>query len=148
MLFIKMGIKEVHKWEQTVVDILNIDGWNLTWCGEDYEYFDAKGLTPKKNECVIEMKFRHKYYETKLLEKGKYERLLQLPQKIHKLYLVFDPKGMYIFWLNKLDLPELEKLNCPDTTLWTKKKKEKEVYLLEESQASYINNESGFDRCL
>jgi hypothetical protein len=83
-----------------------------------------------------------------MLEKGKYERLLQLPQKIHKLYLVFDPKGMYIFWLNNLNLPELEKLNCPDTTLWTKTKKEKEVYLLEESQASYINNESGFDRCL
>ena len=36
MLFIKMGIKEVHKWEQTVVNILNLDGWNLIWCGEDY----------------------------------------------------------------------------------------------------------------
>jgi len=55
---------------------------------------------------------------------------------------------MYIFWLDNLQLPNLEQLNCPDTTLWTKTKKQKDVYLLEESQASYINNESGFNRCL
>jgi hypothetical protein len=59
---------------------------------------------------------------------------------------VFDPKGMYIFWLNGIDIPVLDKLNCPDTTLWTKQKKDKEVYLLEESQASYINNDAGFNR--
>ncbi len=143
-----MDINQVHKWEKTVVEILNLDGWNLTWCGGEYEYFDAKGLTPKKNECVIEMKFRHKYYETKLLEKNKYQRLIQLPKKIHKLYLVFDSKGMYIFWLNRMNLPDIEKLNCPDTTLWTKKKKEKEVYLLDESLASYVNNESKFNRSI
>ncbi|MAN64048.1 MAG: hypothetical protein CMI60_19105 [Parvibaculum sp.] len=148
MLFIKMGIKEVHKWEQTVVKILNIDGWDLEWSGGSYEHFDARGLTPKNNKCVIEMKFRHTYYETKMLEKLKYDKLMLINEDVHKLYLVFDPKAMYIFWLNNLDLPSLEKMNCPDTTLWTKKKKQKEVYLLEESQASYINNESGFDRCL
>ena len=141
-----MDIKEVHKWEQSVVEILNLGNWNLTWCGGDYEYFDAKGLTPKKKECVIEMKFRYKYYKTKMLEKGKYANLMALPDNIHKLYLVFDPQGMYIFWLNRIKLPDIDKLNCPDTTLWTKKKKEKEVYLLEESLASYINNESKFDR--
>jgi hypothetical protein len=53
---------------------------------------------------------------------------------------------MYIFWLNGIDIPVLDKLNCPDTTLWTKQKKDKEVYLLEESQASYINNDAGFNR--
>ena len=94
------------------------------------------------------MKFRDKYYETKLLEKFKYDKLMEMDKELTKLYLVFDPKGMYIFWLDNLQLPELEQLNCPDTTLWTKTKKQKDVYLLEESQASYINNESGFDRCL
>jgi len=148
MLFIKMGIKEVHRWEQVVVDILNIDGWNIEWSGGSYKHYDAEGITRKGKKCVIEMKFRHKYYETKMLEKGKYENLMAMDKDIHKLYLVFDPKGMYIFWLNNLELPILDKINCPDTTLWTKTKKEKEVYLLEESQASYINNESKFNRCL
>jgi len=148
MLFIKMGIKEVHRWEQVVVDILNIDGWNIEWSGGGFQHYDAVGETKKGAKCVIEMKFRHTYYKTKMLEKAKYDKLMQLGEDVHKLYLVFDPKAMYIFWLNNLDLPTLEKMNCPDTTLWTKKKKQKEVYLLEESQASYINNESGFDKCL
>ena len=143
-----MGIKEVHKWEQTVVKILNLDGWNLEWSGGGFNHYDAKGYTRKKKECVVEMKFRETYYETKLLEKHKHDKLMELDNSLVKLYLVFDPKGMYIFWLDNIDLPEVEKLNCPDTTLWTKQKTEKLVYLLEESQASYINNESGFNKCI
>jgi hypothetical protein len=143
-----MDIQQVHKWEQTVVNILNLDNWNLTWSGGEFKHYDARGYTRKNKECVIEMKFRDKYYETKLLEKFKYDKLMEMDKELTKLYLVFDPKGMYIFWLDKLQLPNLEQLNCPDTTLWTKTKKQKDVYLLEESQASYINNESGFDRCL
>tara|TARA_R100001460_G_scaffold6748_3_gene17519 strand:- start:535 stop:966 length:432 start_codon:yes stop_codon:yes gene_type:complete len=139
-----MDINSVHAWENTVVEILNYDGWQLEWCGGKFQYYDAKGLTPKNKKCVVEIKFRHKYYKTKMLEKKKYDNLMNLEQDVHKLYLVFDPKGMYIFWLNGIDLPVLEQKNCPDTTLWTKNKKEKDVYLLEESQASYINNESGF----
>lgn len=143
-----MDINSVHEWEQTVVGILNFNGWQLEWCGGKFEYYDAKGLTPKNKKCVIEIKFRHKYYKTKMLEKKKYDNLMNLDEDVHKLYLVFDPKGMYIFWLNGIDLPLIEQKNCPDTTLWTKHKKEKDVYLLEESQASYINNESRFNRKL
>jgi len=143
-----MDINNVHAWENTVVEILNLDGWDLDWCGGKFEFYDAKGLTPKNKKCVVEIKFRHKYYKTKMLEKKKYDNLMNLEQGVHKLYLVFDPKGMYIFWLNGIELPLLEQKNCPDTTLWTKKKKQKDVYLLEESQASYINNESGFNKQL
>ena len=143
-----MDLNSVHEWEQTVVKMLNFDGWDLEWVGGDFTSYDAKGKTKKGKECVIEIKFRNKYYKTKLLEKYKYNRLMQVKGDVHKLYLVFDPKGMYIFWLNKIDLPTSEQLSCPDTSLWTKEKKDKEVYLLEESQASYINNESGFNRKL
>ena len=116
-----MDLNSVHAWERTVVEILNLDGWDLDWCGEGFKSYDAKGLTPKNKKCVIEIKFRHKYYKTKMLEKAKYKKLI---------------------------LPKEEELNCPDTTLWTKQKKAKDVYLLEESQASYINNESGFNKQL
>ena len=143
-----MDLNSVHAWERTVVEILNLDGWNLDWCGEGFKSYDAKGLTPKNKKCVIEIKFRHKYYKTKMLEKAKYKSLMALDKDVNKLYLVYDPKGMYMFWLDKLILPKEEELNCPDTTLWTKQKKAKDVYLLEESQASYINNESGFNKQL
>jgi hypothetical protein len=82
-----------------------------------------------------------------MLEKYKYDKLMQV-KDVHKFYLVFDPKGMYMFWLNgpKFNLPIPEDLYCPDTTLWTKKKENKKVYLLEESQASLIRQENGFHR--
>ena len=53
---------------------LNLDGWDLEHCGDGYSRYDAKGKTPKGNvDCVIEMKFRKKYYEDKMLEKEKYD---------------------------------------------------------------------------
>jgi hypothetical protein len=134
-----MDLNKVHKWEKATVLILNLDGWDLEWCGGAYEFYDAKGKTPKGLDCVIEMKFRKTYYETKMLEKAKYERLMQLPEDVLKFYFVNDPKGNYLFWLNEIKMPETDALYCPDTTMWTKKRMDKEVYLLQESQATIIN---------
>ena len=36
-------------------------------------------------------------------------------------------------------MPEITTINCPDTTLWTKKRTDKEVYMLEESDATITN---------
>ena len=94
-----MGLKKINKFEKAVVMILNLDGWDLKHTGEGYTKWDAEGFTPEKNgkrsRCVIEMKFRNKYYEDK-----KY---------------------------------------CPDTTMWTKKRLLKDVYLLTENDAVIIN---------
>ena len=132
-----MGINKIHKLEQAVVMILNIDGWDLEWTGEKYQNYDAKGKTPKGLDCVIEMKFRDKYYEKKLIEKDKYDSLMKL--NVVALYFVNDPKGNFMYWLNNIKLPKSELLYCPDTTMWTKKRLKKQVYLLEENQASRIN---------
>lgn len=139
-----MGIIEVQKWEKAVVAILNLDNWKLEWTGKDYEHFDARGKTPKGFDCVIEMKFRDTYYETKMLEKYKYDKLMELPKDVVKLYFVNDPKGNFMFWLNNIDLPPLVDKFCPDTTMWTKKRILKPVYLLEENQASIINLNSTY----
>ena len=132
-----MGINKIHNLEQAVVMILNIDGWDLEWTGEKYQNYDAKGKTPKGLDCVIEMKFRDKYYEKKLIEKDKYDSLMKL--NVVALYFVNDPKGNFMYWLNNIKLPKSELLYCPDTTMWTKKRLKKKVYLLEENQASRIN---------
>ena len=134
-----MGIKKINQWEKAVVLILNLDGWKLEWTGEGYSHYDAKGKTPKGFDCVIEMKFRNKYYEEKMLEKYKYDALMELDKAIIKIYFVFDPKGNFMYWLNTLKMPSPVKKYCPDTTMWTKKRLLKEVYLLKENDASRIN---------
>ena len=134
-----MGIKKVNQWEKAVVILLNSEGWDLEWSGEGFSRYDAKGKTPKGFDCVIEMKFRNKHYDTKMLEKDKYDSLMRLDKGIIKIFYVFDPKGNFLYYLNTLKLPKPVKKYCPDTTMWTKKKLLKEVYLLEENGAVVIN---------
>lgn len=135
-----MELKEIHKLEQAVVHLLNLDEWKLEWSSAKYEHYDASGYTPKGNKCVIEMKFRKKYYETKLLEKYKYDKLMEMDEDIVKLYFVNDTKGNYMFWLNEITLDDPTDMWCPDTTLWTKKKVLKPCYMLKETDAAIINH--------
>ena len=135
-----MGIESVHQLEQSYVLLLNaFDGWDLEWCGGGYDHYDARGKTPKGNDCVIEFKFRNKYYQTKMLEVFKYEKLMAMPDNVTKIYNVHDSKGSYMFWLNKLTVPEPVEMYCPKTTVWQNNKINKSVYLLEESQAATIS---------
>jgi len=130
-------IKNIHTWEKAVVELLNLDGWNLQHTGEGNESWDAVGTTPKGKQCVIEMKFRKTYYETKMIEKFKFDKLLATGKIA--LYFVNDPNGNYLFWLNGLNNLEQVEMFCPDTTLWTKKKVKKPCYLLNESDAAIKN---------
>lgn len=132
-----MEISDVHRWEKAVSLVLKIDGWDLEWVGDKNLPYDAIGTTPKGYDCVMEMKFRDKYYEEKLLEKQKYDELMKL--NVVALYFVNDPKGNFLYWLNNIELPEPTELYCPSTTLWNSKKIKKPVYLLQENQASIIN---------
>ena len=134
-----MGISKIHKLERAVTMILNVLGWDLEWTGGKYESFDAKGFTPKNKSCIIEYKFRDKYYEEKLLEVKKYKALMETPDVDVRIYLVNDPKANYMYWLDNLQMPNPVKLYLPDTSLWTKKRLKKEVYLLKENDASVIN---------
>jgi len=130
-------ISKIHKLEKAVVDVLNLDGWKLEWTGEGSQSWDAEGLTPKGLECVVEMKFRNKHYDTKMLEKFKYDKLIGTGKVA--LYFVNDPKANYLFWLNDIEMPEPENKYCPDTTMWTKKRVLKPCYLLKENDAILIN---------
>ena len=139
MLFGTMGIKKINKWEKALVLLLNLDNWQLDWVGDKNLCYDAIGKSPKGFNVVIEMKFRNKYYEEKLLEADKYKELMALPKSTIKIYFVSDPKGNFMYWLNTLKMPKAVKKYCPDSTIWTKKRITKEVYLLKENDASRIN---------
>ena len=134
-----MGIKTINEWEKAVVFLLNLDGWNLEWCAGGNKTYDAIGKTSKGLDCVIEMKFRKKHYSEKMLEKDKYDALMALDQNIVKIFFVNDPKGNFMYWLNTLKMPTPVKKYCPDTTVYTKKRLHKDVYLLTENDASRIN---------
>jgi len=134
-----MGISRIKKLEKTIVQILNLDGWSLKVPEDNSAVYDAIGKTPKGFDCVIEMKFRNKYYKTKMLEKHKFDNLMKLPKDVIKIYFVADTKGNFMYWLNTLKMPVAVKKYCPDTTMWTKKRILKDVYLLEENDASIIN---------
>jgi len=134
-----LGIKKIKEYEKALVLLLNLDGWELKIPDNDSSRYDAYGLTPKGKKCVIEMKFRNKYYETKMLEKDKYDALMEIDAEVIKIYFVADTKGNYLYWLNNLKMPKTVKKYCPDTTMWTKKRLLKEVYLLTENMASIIN---------
>ena len=133
-----MNIEKTELFEKAVVHFLNFDGWKLEHIGGMSRY-DAKGFTPKKYPVVIEMKFRNKYYESKMIEKKKYDALMSMPSDIVKLYFVADPKGNYMYWLNDLSMPALETVSCSKTTYWGGENESKEVYYLPESKASIVS---------
>ena len=134
-----MKLEKIHSFEKAYVDALNLDGWRLIHTGETNLPFDAQGISPKGHKAVIEMKFRDKYYETKILEVGKYNNLMKMDSDIQKFYFVNDPKGNYLFWLNDLKDLKKEELYCPKTTMWNTKKQNKSVYLLQEKQSIITN---------
>lgn len=134
-----MEIKNIHKWEKAIVMFFNLDGWDLTWTGQHNKIWDAEGYTRKGNKVVLEMKVRKKYYENKMLEKSKYDKLMELPDDIVKLYYVADPKGNYLFWLDSINMPAIETLTIKHTSLWNENRIKKEVYMLPESKASIVN---------
>jgi hypothetical protein len=129
---------EHHKWEKGIVLLLTLDGWDLEWTGGEFEHFDARGKTPKGFDCVIEFKLRNAYYPTKIIEKYKYDKLMQMD--CLKFYYVFDSKGNYLYLLDTLKLPELESMDLQKTTYFKNTNTvNKNVYMLSESQASVIN---------
>lgn len=135
-----MALNKIHKLEQAVVKFYNgIDDWELVWAENKKDFYDAYGKTHKGIPCYMEMKFRNTYYEYKMLEKNKYDKLMEHDPEAAKLYLVSDPKGTYLYYLNKLEMPEPVEMYLPDSTLWTKKRKKKLVYLLKEEMASIVN---------
>ena len=74
-----------------------------------------------------------------MLESDKYETLMALDKDIVKIFFVNDPKGNFMYWLDTLEMPKPVKKYCPDTSVYTKKRLQKDVYLLKENQAVRIN---------
>ena len=64
---------------------------------------------------------------------------MALGNDVIKFYFVNDPKGNFMYWLDNVELPSSISMYCPDATRWAKKRLNKDVYLLQENQATIIN---------
>ena len=64
---------------------------------------------------------------------------MELDKDIVKIFFVNDPKGNFMYYLNTLKLPKVVTKYCPDTSVYTKKRLHKPVYLLKENDAVRIN---------
>jgi len=134
----KSMTEKIELLEKLVVSFFNLDGWNLRHAGNK-ELYDAKGFTPKGIPCVMEIKNRNSYYQEKMIEVGKYERLMSLDKEILKFYFVIDPKGNYLFLLNDIDVGVEKNFDCPNRSYKTTNMKRKKIYLLNDSKAIIIN---------
>jgi len=128
-------LEKIFELEKEVVDFLNAKGWDLTHTGKTMLPYDAKGFTPKGKKCVVEMKFRNKYYDTKMMEFAKFDTLIKMDSDILKFYYVADPKADWVFLLNDLVDIDTGDFYCASKTMWASKKQNKTTYLLKEEES-------------
>ena len=74
---------------------------DLEMSGDAFEYIDATSQTYRMK---VELKCRHTHYDELILEKDKYESLMQQANKLGftPFYINSTPQGIYAFNLRKI----------------------------------------------
>jgi hypothetical protein len=128
------NIEKIHLLEQQLVFLLNLDGWQLEWTGEDYSHYDAEGLDLNGRKCIIEFKFRSEAYTDKMLEVYKYQALLDV-DIAKRYYAVIDFKGCWVFDLDSIVYTS-QTINSPKQSIFSNTNKvEKKVMMIGKSSA-------------
>jgi len=88
---------------------------DLEWSDGDYSFHDCYSL---QYNCDIELKCRNKHYDNLIIEKAKYDRLLERSAKNDTLpvYICQTPTGVFGFNLGKLTEPQWEVRGMPKTS--------------------------------
>lgn len=80
---------------------------------ETTDQFDYKDAYSKYNDLHIELKSRNTHYDTLLIEKIKWDKLIAHP---NVRYINWTPQGIYSFNLTKIDTPIWHEMLMPQTT--------------------------------
>ena len=101
---------------------------DLEMSGDAFEYIDATSQTYRMK---IELKCRHTHYDELILEKDKYESLVQQADKLGftPFYINSTPQGIYAFNLRKIKVSWTTK-RLPSNTVDKGPVIDKEVALL------------------
>ena len=89
-----------------------IKGWYLSDLEKSKDQYDSHDCTSTIYRLHIELKCRHRHYEDLIIEKDKYEALVQQAERLGftPFYVNATPQGIYAFNLRKI------------TVKWTTKK--------------------------
>tara|TARA_R110000803_G_C11693721_1_gene284398 strand:- start:52 stop:459 length:408 start_codon:yes stop_codon:yes gene_type:complete len=126
--------------EIELTNILNtkIKELNLKNTTNEFSYYDATN-----QHYIIEYKIRFKHYNEQFIQVDKLYNLLMIAEYQNKIpvYIVSDPKGIFIYNLNKNKgyflNSKIEVIKSPYQTEFKKNKKiDKYYYLLTEKQLS------------
>ena len=116
------------KESEILINILsnkNISSFELN--KDEFGHYDATATTVNGKKYLIEFKYRNKWYEYKLLECYKYQKLKEIAKNNYDiLYIVQDEQGTHIFNLNKIDMYQchISYLLCNSCTMNGTSKKE------------------------
>ena len=110
---------------------------DLTKTSDQYEYHDA---TSTLYRLHIELKCRHTHYDNLLLERDKYDALMQQAQRLGftPIYVNATPKGIYAFNLYKTTIKWTVKKLPAKTQFDSQGQVDKTVALLPISEAGQL----------
>jgi len=122
------------KTESDLFDWLRLKIPDLQKSKDKFSFWDCYS---KSLNCRIELKCRRKHYDTLLIEKKKYDAMINKCTKEETVvYLNSTPKGIYGWNLKNLNVEwEINKLNPATTDFDRNKKVKKEVGYLNVKQA-------------
>lgn len=103
--------------------------------------FSTYDFLSEERESIFEVKVRKVHYDDLVLERGKYERLLEVALNLDKIpwYINSTPEGVYAFNLEVVNTPEWSKRKMPKTSHFSNREKiEKEVGYLSTCSAIII----------
>ena len=95
---------------------------DLQTCEDNYSFYDCYSA---EKQLDIELKCRHTHYDELLIEKMKYDHLLEraLEFRTRPLYINSTPFGVYVFDLTKIPAPNWEERKMPSTTYFSNREK-------------------------
>lgn len=112
---------------------------NLTLATDTFSSYDAED-----DNYIVEVKDRNKYYPDKMLEDFKFLNCCKIAQEKGKqfLYIVRDPKGVWIFNCSKYiqDIVNFKRIEIPcpiNTEFGNNNKTNKSIILLPESYSVF-----------
>jgi len=84
----------------------------------------------KENKLIIELKCRREHYDTLMLEKYKYNKLIQYSSQAEIRYITYTPKGIYSFNINELKDINWTSGTMPMTTDFNRSQKIKKEFTM------------------
>jgi hypothetical protein len=110
---------------------------DLEWSDGSYSHYDCYSINHK---CEIELKCRNTHYDELVIEKAKYDKLIEraTEHKTLAVYVCQTPKGIYAFNLTKMDEPNWVSKGMPKTSHFSQRQFiEKIVGFLDVADAKY-----------